>query len=230
MPRNGSGVYSLPPGSSFTPNTLIQSAVVNAINNDLATDLNVPRPIVAGGTGGSSGQSAMDSLFVTPVSITDENILFQDPNDKTKKARFDVVNVAAGTTRFVSIPNADVIISAFLATASGFLAQTTGASAFAALGATFTSSSPGQFTAPNGLRLKWGVHSGGDGSVTFATAFLSGLFAAFACPIVAPGGTSLVSASIASSSASGMFIYKRQQNGGTTSTLSTDTWWLAIGS
>lgn len=54
MPRNGSGVYSLPPGSTFTPNTLAQSSVVNGINADLATDLNTPRPIVAGGTGAST--------------------------------------------------------------------------------------------------------------------------------------------------------------------------------
>lgn len=53
MPRNGSGVYTLPPGSTFVPNTLAQSSVVNGINNDLATDLNTPRPIVAGGTGAS---------------------------------------------------------------------------------------------------------------------------------------------------------------------------------
>jgi hypothetical protein len=62
MPRNGSGVYSLPPGSSFTPNTLIQSAVINGINNDLATDLNVPRPIVAGGTGASTAAAAVALL------------------------------------------------------------------------------------------------------------------------------------------------------------------------
>jgi len=31
LPRNGSGVYSLPAGSTFNPNTLAQSAVVNSI-------------------------------------------------------------------------------------------------------------------------------------------------------------------------------------------------------
>ncbi len=230
MPRNGSGVYSLPPGSTFSPNTLIQSSVVNGINNDIATDLNTVRPIASGGTGGSTGQSAMDALFASPVSIIDQNILFEDPTDTTKKARLDVVNVATGTTRIISIPNADVIFSAFLSGASGFLAQTAGAAAFAALGASFTSATPGQFTAPNGLRLKWGVHSGGDGSVTFATAFLIGAYVAFVCPIAAPGSTTLVSASVASVSLSGMFIYKRQQNGGATSTLSVDTYWLVIGS
>lgn len=54
MPRNGSGVFGLPPGSTFTPLTLADANVVNAINNDFATDANTPRPIVAGGTGAST--------------------------------------------------------------------------------------------------------------------------------------------------------------------------------
>jgi hypothetical protein len=62
MPRNGSGVYSLPAGSTFTPNTIIQSSVVNGINNDIATDLNTPRPIVAGGTGASTVAGAQAAL------------------------------------------------------------------------------------------------------------------------------------------------------------------------
>ncbi|EJK83529.1 hypothetical protein [Rhizobium sp. AP16] len=72
MPRNGSGVYSLPPGSSFTPNTLIQSAVVNGINQDLATDLNVPRPVVAGGTGASSVAGAQTVLAIGRMQIGSE--------------------------------------------------------------------------------------------------------------------------------------------------------------
>jgi hypothetical protein len=74
MPRNSSGVYSLPPGSSFTPNTLIQSAVVNGINNDLATDLNVPRPIVAGGTGATTAAGAQLNLSVGIVSVQTGNL------------------------------------------------------------------------------------------------------------------------------------------------------------
>jgi hypothetical protein len=62
MPRNGSGVYSLPPGSSFSPNTLAQSSVVNGINNDIAIDLNTPRPVVAGGTGGNTVATALANL------------------------------------------------------------------------------------------------------------------------------------------------------------------------
>lgn len=69
MPRNGSGVYSLPPGSTFTPNTLAQSAVVNGINSDLATDLNTPRPVVAGGTGASTAAGASAAIFPGTVGI-----------------------------------------------------------------------------------------------------------------------------------------------------------------
>lgn len=73
MPRNGSGVYSLPPGSTFVPNTLAQSSVVNGINNDLATDLNTPRPIVAGGTGASNSSGAQAALSVdNKVVYTDQ--------------------------------------------------------------------------------------------------------------------------------------------------------------
>ncbi|MDL2408735.1 hypothetical protein PY650_24450 [Rhizobium calliandrae] len=64
MPRNGSGVFSLPPGSTFTPNTLIQSGVVNGIFADLATDANTPRPIVAGGHGASDVVNARINLGI----------------------------------------------------------------------------------------------------------------------------------------------------------------------
>lgn len=68
MPRNGSGVYNLPAGSTFTPNTLIQSSVVNGINNDLATDANTPRPIVAGGTGATTAATALAALGGLPLA------------------------------------------------------------------------------------------------------------------------------------------------------------------
>lgn len=68
MPRNGSGVYQLPAGSTFQPNTLAQSATVNGITQDIATDLNTPRPIVAGGTGESSPSAAAAALGVLELS------------------------------------------------------------------------------------------------------------------------------------------------------------------
>lgn len=64
MARNGSGVYALPSGSTFVPNTTIQSAKVNEILTDLAADNNLARPITAGGTGATSASGARDNFGV----------------------------------------------------------------------------------------------------------------------------------------------------------------------
>lgn len=62
MPRDGSGVYSAPPGTKGTPDTTIESAKYNAFVDDLAQDANSARPITAGGTGASSASAARASL------------------------------------------------------------------------------------------------------------------------------------------------------------------------
>jgi len=62
MPRDGSGVYSTPPGTHGTPNTTILSAAYNNNVDDVAVDLNTPRPIVAGGTGATTAAGAMAAL------------------------------------------------------------------------------------------------------------------------------------------------------------------------
>lgn len=67
MPRNGSGVYSLPSGSTAVPNTPISSATHNAIMSDLVADLNSARPLVAGGTGASTASGARTNLGATAV-------------------------------------------------------------------------------------------------------------------------------------------------------------------
>lgn len=56
---------------------------------------------------------------------------FGDPADPTKKVRFDAGNVAAGQTRMLQMPNADVSLSAFSAT---YLNQATEADTLDALG------------------------------------------------------------------------------------------------
>ena len=58
MPRNGSGVFSAPAGTTATPNTPIESAKYNAFVADLTNDLNLARPIVAGGTGATTKSGA----------------------------------------------------------------------------------------------------------------------------------------------------------------------------
>lgn len=70
MPRNGSGVFSLPAGTAAVPNTTIKSADYNSALNDLAADMNTPRPIVAGGTGASTAGAALAALGGQPKDDT----------------------------------------------------------------------------------------------------------------------------------------------------------------
>ena len=60
MPRDGSNIYHRPPGTDGVPNAPIESAKYNANVADVEQDLNLPRPIVAGGTGATN---ATDALF-----------------------------------------------------------------------------------------------------------------------------------------------------------------------
>jgi hypothetical protein len=62
MPRDGSGIYTTPVGTTAVPDTTIESAKYNANVNDVAADLNAPRPIVAGGTGAASAATARTNL------------------------------------------------------------------------------------------------------------------------------------------------------------------------
>jgi hypothetical protein len=62
MPRDGSNVYHRPTGTDAIPNNTIESAKYNANVVDVETDLNTPRPIVAGGTGANNARDAMTSL------------------------------------------------------------------------------------------------------------------------------------------------------------------------
>ena len=62
MARNGSGVYSLPAGSTVTNGDTSDATDVNTPLQDIETDLNTPRPVVAGGTGASSASAARTNL------------------------------------------------------------------------------------------------------------------------------------------------------------------------
>jgi hypothetical protein len=63
MPRDGSsGLYTLPPGTDAIPNRTILSSPYNLAVHDIETDLNTPRPIIAGGTGASTGPAALAAL------------------------------------------------------------------------------------------------------------------------------------------------------------------------
>jgi len=62
MPRDASGIYTTPAGTTAVPDTTIESAKYNANVADVAADLNAPRPIVAGGTGATSAAGALTAL------------------------------------------------------------------------------------------------------------------------------------------------------------------------
>lgn len=68
MSRDGSGVYHVPAGTYGIPNTTIASTPYNANVDDVAQDLNTPRPIVAGGTGATNGPAALANLGGLPAT------------------------------------------------------------------------------------------------------------------------------------------------------------------
>ncbi len=62
MPRDGSQIYHRPPGTDGIPDTSIESTKYNAYVADIEQDLNLPRPIIAGGTGANNAHDAMIAL------------------------------------------------------------------------------------------------------------------------------------------------------------------------
>ena len=62
MPRDGSNIYTVPPGTDGVPDATISSVKYNGFIHDVETDLNTARPIVAGGTGAGNSISARDNL------------------------------------------------------------------------------------------------------------------------------------------------------------------------
>lgn len=69
MPRNGSGVYSLPAGSIVTDGVDdILASQHNDPLQDLESDMNSARPVVAGGTGADNAADARANLGLGVVS------------------------------------------------------------------------------------------------------------------------------------------------------------------
>lgn len=66
IPRDGSGIYSKAAGTTAVAATTIQSAKYNAAMDDLVTDANTARPVVAGGTGVSSVSAAQAAFKIPP--------------------------------------------------------------------------------------------------------------------------------------------------------------------
>lgn len=62
MPRNGSGVFSLPSGYLATATETATASQHNEPLEDLESDANAARPITAGGTGATSAAAALTNL------------------------------------------------------------------------------------------------------------------------------------------------------------------------
>lgn len=67
MPRNGAGVFSLVVGYEATTGGTATAAQHNEPLEDLQTDANTARPVVAGGTGATNAADARTNLGVTSV-------------------------------------------------------------------------------------------------------------------------------------------------------------------
>ncbi|EEZ33923.1 Hypothetical protein BROD_2239 [Brucella sp. NF 2653] len=113
MPRNGQGVYSLPPVYEAVTGETIEAQQHNVPLEDIASDLNNARPISTGGTGGQSATQARENLDVyskaesiqaigdipakeTPVDADNVVIVDSEDGNKPKKSK---VNALVNTMR-----------------------------------------------------------------------------------------------------------------------------------
>jgi hypothetical protein len=69
LPRNGSGIYSLPAGSTVTNGDVSDASDVNLPLADIAADLNIARPVATGGTGATNAADARTNLGVTLATL-----------------------------------------------------------------------------------------------------------------------------------------------------------------
>lgn len=105
MPRDGSGVFSLPPGTTnFVALTTIESDKIDAITGDLQADANTARPIVAGGTGASTVIGAFDAFQTHGADIATAATLVLDGAtgemvDLTGTTSVTAVTLASGKRR-----------------------------------------------------------------------------------------------------------------------------------
>jgi len=93
MPRDGSGVYSKPAGTTASPNTTIESAKYNSVIDDQVVDANTARPITAGGTGATTAVGGADAFSTKGTNI----------------ASATTTDIGAATGRFVHITGTTTI-------------------------------------------------------------------------------------------------------------------------
>lgn len=88
MARNGSGVYSLPSGYAAATGETATAAQHNDPLEDLQTDMNTARPLVAGGTGATTAAAARDNLLVSGKVSTKGSGYTALTSDRGKVLRF----------------------------------------------------------------------------------------------------------------------------------------------
>jgi hypothetical protein len=93
MPRDGSGVYSIPPGTDGIPDTTVESAKYNTFIHDVETDLNAARPIIAGGTGATTPADARANLQAERAMQTITNF----DSDPLEAGSFTAATSATGS-------------------------------------------------------------------------------------------------------------------------------------
>ena len=108
MARNGAGVYSLPAGSTVANGDLSDASDINTPIADIAADLNVARPIVAGGTASSSAAGALVNFGLT-ATAAEINVL---DGITASTAELNVLDGIPGTLTATEIGYLDGVTSA----------------------------------------------------------------------------------------------------------------------
>ena len=87
MPRNGSGVYSLPAGYEATTGQTAEATQHNSPLEDLKDDANTARPVVAGGTGQTTASGARDEFDIDAKVLSKSGAYTAVAGDRSKLIR-----------------------------------------------------------------------------------------------------------------------------------------------
>jgi hypothetical protein len=116
MPRNPSGVYSLPPGVIVAVGDQILPEQHNPALTDLAADANAPRPVNAGGTGATSATEARANLGA--VSLTGDQTISGGKTFSGPAVFSSTVAVTGAVTAATATFSGNVTVSAALTATS----------------------------------------------------------------------------------------------------------------